>query len=120
MNSKITRPPRENTLSAVEVFGAIGLIALQLAIAFVFTAILFLLSFNMDSCAGSGTCNYQVAAASLYMTLITAVVTVLLSIVLTIVFTRRGQPAYFYPVIGNIAVALVGVVAIILNLTSLS
>lgn len=101
-------------------FGVIGLIALQVVIAVVFYFTVFLLSFNSDSCYGSGTCDYGMAGVSLYLVPIVAVLAVLASVVFTIVLTRRGGPILLSSVVGIIAVTVAGVAAVVLNLNALT
>lgn len=120
MTSRIESSSRANDTTTGEVVGAIGLILLQLVVAFVFLVIVGILSFNSDSCFGSGACNQELATASIFLTPIAAGVIFLLSIVFTIVFTRRGRSVFLCPAIGNIAIVIVGVVAIVLNLTALT
>lgn len=113
-----SQPP--DRISVGEVLGVIGLIALQIVVAAVFYVVLVLLSFNSDSCYGSGTCDYGMAGVSLYLIPITAVLAVILSIGFTIVLTRRGRSAILGPAMGIVAVILAGIVAIILNLNALT
>ena len=120
MTSTTDRPQPPDRISIGEVFGVIGLIALQIVIAAIFYAVVLLLSFNSDSCYGSGTCDYGMAGVSLYLIPITAVLAVLLSIGFTIVLTRRGRSAILSPAVGILAVIIAGIIAIILNLNALT
>jgi hypothetical protein len=112
------RSQQPDRLGVGEVFGVIGLIALQILVAAAFYVVVILLSFNSDSCSGSGTCNYGLAGVSLYLIPIVAVIAVLLSVVFTIVFTRRGRSAFISPALGIVIVVVAGVVAAILNLNA--
>jgi hypothetical protein len=103
-------------LSIGEVFGVIGLIAAQLVIATGMYVVVILLSFNADSCAGSGTCDYGMAGVSLYLIPIATGITVLLSVIFTIVLTRQGRSALLIPTVGIFVVIITGIIAIILNL----
>lgn len=120
MTSRIDRSHVAGGISVGEVFGVIGLIALQVVIAVVFYFTVFLLSFNSDSCYGSGTCDYGMAGVSLYLVPIVAVLAVLASVVFTIVLTRRGGPILLSSVVGIIAVTVAGVAAVVLNLNALT
>lgn len=79
---------------------------------------LIFLSFNSDSCYGSGTCNYGMAGVSLYLIPIAAIIAVILSPIFTIVFVRRGRSALISPAVGVVVVVIAGLVAIILNLNA--
>jgi hypothetical protein len=102
------------------VFGVVGLIALQIVIAAIFYFTVLLLSFNSDSCYGSGTCDYGMAGVSLYLVPVVAVLTVLTSVVFTIVLRRRDGSTFLSSVVGIIAVIVAGVAAIVLNLNALT
>lgn len=118
MTSTIDRSQRPDRLSVGEVFGVIGLIAVQIVVAAAFYGVVILLSFNSDSCYGSGSCDYGMAGVSIYLIPITAGLAVLLSVVFTVALTRRGRSALLSPMVGILAVIVAGIVAIILNLNA--
>jgi hypothetical protein len=103
-------------LSIGEVFGVIGLITAQLVIAAGMYVVLIFMSFNGDSCAGSGTCDYGMAGVSLHLVPIATGIAVLLSVIFTIVLTRQGRSPLLSPTVGIFLVIISGIVAIILNL----
>ena len=109
-------PVESARLGMGEVFGVIGLIAAQLVIAAALYGVVILLSFNADSCAGSGTCDYVMAGVSLLLLPIATGMTVLLSVILTIGLARRGRSALLSPALGIFVVIFAGIIAIILNL----
>jgi hypothetical protein len=100
------------------VFGVIGLIAVQLVVAAAFYGVVILLSFNSDSCAGSGSCDYGMAGVSVYLIPIATGLAVLLSVIFTMGLTRRGRSALLGPTVGIFAVIVAGIIAIILNLNA--
>jgi hypothetical protein len=112
------RSPQRNVVGVGEVFAIIGLIALQVLVAGAFYIVVIFLSFNGDSCYGSGTCNFGLAEASLSLIPVAVIIAVVLSAVLTIVFVRRGRSAFIGPASGIVIVVLAGIVAIILNLNA--
>ena len=114
----MNRSQRPNRLNTGEVFGVIGLIAVQIVAAAVFYGVIILLSFNSDSCYGSGTCDYGMAGVSLHLIPITVGLVVLLSVVFTIVLTRRERSPLLSPIGGILVVIVTGIVAIILNLNA--
>lgn len=118
LTSEIDRSQRPNRLSAGEVFGVFGLIAVQIVAAAVFYGVVILLSFNSDSCYGSGTCDYGMAGVSFYLIPITVGLVVLLSIVFAIVLTRRRRSPLLSPIGGIVVVIVAGIVAIVLNLNA--
>lgn len=118
MTSITKRPQQPSRLNVGEVFGVIGLIALQIVVAAAFYVVLFFLSFNSDSCFGSGTCDYGMAGASLYSLPVAAPIAVVLSVMLTIVFVRRNRSPFIWPASGIVIVVMAGIVAIILNLNA--
>ncbi len=118
MISTIDRSREPNWLSVGEVFGVIGLIALQAVVAAAFFAVIMLLSFKSDSCYESGSCDYATATLSVYLVPVTVGLTVLLSVLFTVVLTRRGRSAYLSPVVGIFVVIAAGIVAVILNLNA--
>lgn len=120
MTSRNERSRDAGGASVGEVFGVIGLVVLQIAIAGAFYVTVLLLSFNSDSCYGSGTCDYEKAGVSLYLVPIVAVLAVLASIVFTIVLTRKGGSVLLSPIVGIVAVAVAGVSALVLNLNALT
>jgi len=109
-------PVESARLGIGEVFGVIGLIAAQLVIAAGLYGVVILLSFNADSCAGSGTCDYSMAGVSLLLLPIATGITVLLSVILTIGLARRGRSALLSPTLGIFVVIFAGIIAILLNL----
>ena len=69
-----------NQLSLGEIFGVIGVIVLQLATAAFFYLVMLVLSFNSDSCYGSGSCDDVMAGVSFYLIPIAAGIAFVLSL----------------------------------------
>lgn len=118
MTSSVRRSQQVDRLSIGAILGVIGLIALQILIGLVSYGIVILLSFNSDSCSGSGKCNYAMGAASVYLVPIATTIVAILSIVFTIVLTRNRRSAIASPIIGVALMVVAGIVAIVLNLNA--
>ena len=85
-----------------------------------FYAVILLLTFNSDTCHGSGACDYGMAGVSFFLTPVFAGIALILCILSFIVPSLRRRSAFLAPVLGILAVVLAGVVSIILNLKAFS
>lgn len=102
-----------------EVIAAALITLAQVPLATVFTVILMLLSINGDSCDPQ-TCNVDAGQASVLMPMIVGAVVLFLTIALVVVGARHRGAVWRAPVLGLALVILDFVVAVTINITSLT